>query len=114
MFVAQTRTIVTLPELAAALTRAFRVVWGIEPELIDLAISWGKVIAECGWPGPGQCVWNFNFGNVRGTSPASNYTVLRQAYEFAEPDKLPPGALRIPTPAGAVTPAGKVCYLPSN
>lgn len=112
-FVRQQRTIVTLDDLAPALIQAFDV-YQLPVEAIDIAIVFGKIVAECGWPGPSQCCWNWNVGNLRGSSVVGNYTVLAGAYEFAPPDRVPTGAVLIPTPAHATAPAGTVCYLPTN
>src|SRR6185503_15669068 len=46
--------------------------------------------------------------------PDGKYTVLAGAYEFAPADRLPKGAIRIPTPSHAVAPPGTVCYLPAE
>lgn len=108
-FQKQTRTITTLEALAAA-------VWSAWPEAepIDVAILYGKIVAECGWPGPKQALWNWNLGNVRGTSAAGNYTLLGSAYEIVDANKVPAGWHVVPNTFGASVPAGKVCVLPDN
>lgn len=104
-----TRTIVTLEALATA-------IWSIWPdaENVDVAIIFGKLIAECGGPNEKQSCWNWNFGNIRGNSPAGNFTILGRAYEIAPAGAIPKGWHVVPNSFGASVPAGKVCILPDN
>lgn len=114
LFVRQQRTIVTLDDLAPAIVSAFNT-YAMPVEAIDIAIVFGKLIAECGWPGPAQCCWNWNIGNLRGSDADTGlYTVLANAVEFAPPDRLPRGAMPVPTPAHMVAPPGTVAFLPTN
>lgn len=114
IFVRQQRTIVTLDDLAPAMVSAFNT-YAMPIEAIDIAILFGKLIAECGWPGPQQCCWNWNVGNLRGSDAETGmYTVLASAIEFAPPDRLPKGAMQVPTPSNMVAPAGTVAYLMAN
>lgn len=102
------RTPVTLEALAAEL----RAAWP-ECEDVDVAILWGKLIAECGWPESGaQSVWCWNIGNIRGSSPAGEWAILRDAWELAPEGKVPAGARVLdPPPRGAYVPPGHVAYL---
>jgi hypothetical protein len=111
------RTIVSLYELVQAFVWAFIVVHGEPPEPIDVAFIWGKLIAECGWPGSTQSVWCWNIGNVRGVSPDGLYCVLAGAWELA-PEAQVPALLAVgyvvmdPPPPQAVVTPGTVCVLP--
>lgn len=106
MMVTKTRTIVRLEQLVAAVLR----VWP-EAEDVDLAILWGKLISECGWPDTPMACWNFNIGNIRGTAPDGGFTLLAGAWELCDVGKLPAGATPIDAPPGAYVPPGKMAYL---
>lgn len=107
------RTIVNMNLYVPAIARAFESMTGERCEVIDACIMYGKLCAECGHPGPGQCCWCLNVGNIRGRSASGLYTLLKGAYEFLPIGQpLPPGAREIPTPANAKCPPGMRCYLP--
>jgi hypothetical protein len=108
-FVKQARTVITLPELTAAVLH----VWP-EAEDEDVSILFGKLVAECGWPNEKQACWNNNVGNIRGVSKRGFYTILGRAYEIVDADRVPSGWYVVPNTFGASVPAGKVCVLPVN
>jgi hypothetical protein len=112
--VTKTRTIVTLEMLAAYFPPAFEAHTGAPCEPLDLAIIYGKLVNECGHPGPGQNCWLWNIGNVRGKSKAGVACILAGAYELADIGKIPKGWHAIAAPPGASVPAGKVACLPDN
>lgn len=101
------RTEVTLAELA----RCIWLLWP-EAEIIDVAILFGKLIAECGWPTGKQACWNWNLGNIRGKSKAGNFHILGRAYEIARKGSIPKGWYEVPNTFGAKVPEGMVCVLP--
>lgn len=110
--VPQKRTLVTPELLVPAMASSF----GPEFEPIDFAILVGKLYMECGRPGPKQCCWCENIGNVRGRSPKGRYCLLGAAYEFADQSAVSrleaAGWKVIAPPPGAAVPTGKVCMLP--
>ncbi len=112
MLIPQTRTIVTFEALAPPFVEAFEQLAGEPPEVIDLAIIYGKLVTECGHPNAGQCCWNANVGNVRGESARGNYTILGGAHEYVRPDAVPAGWVVIPNPPGHAQPPGTVAVLP--
>lgn len=114
MFVEKKRTIITLEALVPAWGSAFERLYGEAPEVADLAIIYGKLCTECGHPGPKQACWNYNLGNIRGTAPDGQYTILQGAYEIFDADKVPAGWYVVPNTFGATLKAGKVCALPTD
>lgn len=116
MLVSTTRTIVTPEMLVPAFAHAFERVHGEAPEVVDCSCIVGKLFMECGRPGPNQCCWRLNVGNVRGEAPDGRYCILGKAYEFAAPSAVArlqaAGWKVIVPPAGAAVPAGQVCMLP--
>jgi len=112
-----TRTSVPLEQLVGPFVRAFLAATGQMPEPIDIAIVFGKKVAENGWPGPNETTWCFNIGNIRGVGPSGLYCVLKGAWELARASQVPE-LLRAgyvvmdpPPPQAKVTP-GTVCVLP--
>lgn len=112
-----TRTPVALEQLIPPLVRAFYAATGEMPEPVDVAIVFGKKVAENGWPGPNETTWCFNIGNVRGVSPSGLYCVLKGAWELARAADV--GRLLLagyvvldPPPPQAKVTAGMVCVLP--
>jgi hypothetical protein len=105
------RTVVTLDALAASVWRAWP-----DGELVDVAILFGKLIAENGWPGPSQTTWNWNVGNRRGISPSGRFHVLRSAWELVPAAQVEAhrrmGWTEIPPPPQAKVTPGTVCMLP--
>lgn len=105
------RTIVTLDALA-------EILWQVWPDAedIDVAILFGKLVAENGWPNDKQTTWNWNVGNIRGVSPAGNYHTLKNAWELVSVSKVDSmkslGWVVIPAPPQAVVTPGTVCMLP--
>lgn len=115
MLVPTSRTVVSPAEIVPAFAQSFFDFNGFAPEAIDCAIIVGKLVMECGWWNAldrKQSCWCWNVGNIRGRAPSGDFCLLRGAHEFARPDRVPKGATIIPTPAGHVTPAGMVAYLP--
>lgn len=109
--VARVRTPWTRSDMFAAILSAWNRLESFPPNRCALAIVLGHATIECGRDGI-KC-WQYNFGNFRGIGPTGLYTELRGAYEFAEPDQVPPGAIIIPPPSGSNPPQGSVCYLPA-
>jgi hypothetical protein len=111
------RTPVTLEQLVGPLSRAFHAATGEMPEPIDIAIVFGKKVAENGWPGPTETTWCHNIGNIRGVGPSGLYCVLKGAWELAAAARVPALlkagyiVLDPPPPQAKVTP-GTVCVLP--
>lgn len=105
------RTVVTLEMLADVL----RKVWP-EVEDADVAIVFGKLIAENGWPAMPQCTWNWNIGNIRGVSPKGLFHTLSGAWELVAAGKVDAmkslGWEVIPAPPQAKVTPGTVCMLP--
>jgi hypothetical protein len=112
MLLQKTRTIVSLEALVDTLDVVWRDRFGEAPEPIDAAMLFGKLCMECGWPSTTQSVWCWNLGNIRGTSPAGNYTTLGGAYEIVPKHAVPPGWHIVPNTFGAAVPEGSVCVLP--
>lgn len=112
-----TRTPVPLEQLVAPFVRAFFAATGEMPEPIDIAIVFGKKVAENGWPGPNETTFCFNIGNIRGVGPSGLYCVLKGAWELAKASQVP-ALLRMgyvvldPPPPQAKVTAGMVCVLP--
>lgn len=119
-----TRTNITLEALVEALVHVWFDLFGDLPEAIDVAVVFGKLIAENGWPdAPGgrpQSTYGWNLGNLRGEAPddlGGAYHLLRGAWELANAAAVP-GLLRAgyvvldPPPPQAKITAGMVCVLP--
>lgn len=113
--VPRVRTIVTIDDLVPAFARAFEAATGERCEVIDAAIIYGKLCAECGHPTPTQACWCWNVGNIRGRSSSGRYCLLGNAYEIVDANRVvPPGWHVVPNTFGAFVPPGRVCVLPDD
>ncbi len=114
VIVSKVRTVVTLEDLVPCFARSLERLTGAPCEVVDGAMIYGKLVSECGHPGPTQCCWRLNVGNIRGRSKAGRACVLEGAYEIVKAGAVPKGWHVVPTPKGASVPAGSVAVLPDN
>ncbi len=114
MLVPKERTIVPLGKLVPSFATAFEEFTGERCEVIDAAIIYGKMVAECGHPNALQALWCWNIGNIRGRSNRGNYCLLAGAHEYVTEGRIPAGWHQIPNPVGHAVPLGKVAVLPDD